>query len=256
ICDLQGRIVSMANFVAGGKATFDRDRHGTAIAGVIAAKANNDIGIFGVAPEADLMALKACWHGSGTPQSALCSSWTIARAVDFALQEGARILNFSLAGPADPLLERLLRQALLQDVIAVAATFQPQGQHGDIGFPASLEHVIAVVSSDPQGHAHRPASVANHGVLAAPGVEILTTTPQQTYDFLSGSSLAAAHVSGIAALLLEDHPRLTPARVRSLLQTTSRSIRNPDTQPNTMLGIVDACAALRQLESVSFCPAS
>ncbi|ETW99285.1 MAG: hypothetical protein ETSY1_15585 [Candidatus Entotheonella factor] len=254
--DLQGRIVTMANFVAGGKASFDRDRHGTAIAGVIAAKANNDIGIFGVAPEADLMALKACWHGSGTSQSALCSSWTLARAVDFALQEGARILNLSLAGPTDPLLDRLLRQALSQDVIAVAATLPPQRQRGDIGFPASLDHVIAVVSSDPQGHARRPASAADNTVLAAPGVDILTTTPQQTYDFLSGSSLAAAHVSGIAALLLEDHPSPTPVRVRALLQATSRPARNAGAPPSATLGIVDACAALRRLESVSSCPAS
>ncbi len=254
--DLQGRIVTMANFVAGGKASFDRDRHGTAVAGVIAAKANNAIGIFGVAPEADLMALKACWHDSDTSRSALCSSWTLARAVDFALQHGARILNFSLAGPVDPLLERLLHQALSQDVVAVAATLPWQGQRGEMGFPASMAQVIAVISSDPQGHARSPTPVQDQAILAAPGVEILTTTPQQTYDFLSGSSLAAAHVSGIAALILEDHPHLTPARVRALLHATSQPIGNTGAQPQAIFGIVDACAALQQLASISSCPTS
>lgn len=119
-----------------------------------------------------------------------------------------------------------------------------------------MDDVIAVVSSDVQGHARRPVSTADNAVLAAPGIEILTTTPQQTYDFLSGSSLAAAHVSGIAALLLEHHPSLTPARVRSLLQATSRSIGNSDAQPKAVLGIVNACAALKRLKSVSSCPAS
>ncbi len=254
--DLQGRIATMANFVAGGKASFDRDRHGTAVAGVIAAKANNDIGIFGVAPEADLMALKACWHGSSPSEPALCSSWTIAHAVDFALQNGAQVLNFSLAGPTDPLLERLLAQALSQGVITVAATLQRPG--GEMGFPASRDGVIAVVSSDLQGRAHALAFGADQSVVAAPGVEIITTTPQRAYDFLSGSSLAAAHVSGIAALMLEDHPNLPPARVRSLLQATSQPIDNAGAQPKTktVVGIVDACAALQRLDAASFCPAS
>ncbi len=251
--DLQGRIVVKANFVAGGKASFDQDRHGTAVAGVIAARANNDIGIFGVAPEADLIALKACWHGSGASRQAFCSSWTIARAVDFALRQGTKVLNFSLAGPPDRLFERLLTQALSQGTVVVAAALQ---QQPNIGFPASMDRVIAIISSDNQGRASLPASGANSPVLAAPGVEILTTAPQQTYDFLSGSSLAAAHVSGVAALLLEHHPSLTPARVRSVLQTTARPIGTPGGEPKMRLGIVDACAALKQLQAVPSCPAS
>ncbi len=251
--DLQGRIVGTANFVTGGKASFDRDRHGTAVAGIIAARADNDIGIFGVAPEAELIALKACWHGSGDSRQALCSSWTIARAVDFALRQGIKVLNFSLAGPPDRLLQRLLTRALSQGIVVVAATFQ---QQPNIGFPASMDRVIAVVSSDHQGRARLTAPSADNTVLAAPGVDILTTAPQQTYDFLSGSSLAAAHVSGIAALLLEHHPSLTPTRVRSVLQTTARPIETPGGQPETRLGIVDACAALKQLQAVPTCPAS
>lgn len=256
--DLQGRILTMANFVAGGKASFDRDRHGTAVAGVIAAKANNDIGIFGVAPDADLMALKACWHGADSSQPALCSSWTIARAVDFALQHRAHILNFSLAGPADPLLKRILTQAMAQGVVAIAATFeqsgqQPGAQRERVGFPASMDKVIAVVASNPQGQAQSPASAV---VLAAPGIDILTTTPQQTYDFLSGSSFAAAHVSGIAALLLEGHPNLTPTQIRTLLQKTAQPTAASPGQPNAKLGIVDACAALNRLVSIAPCPTS
>ncbi len=163
------------------------------------------------------------------------------------------MLNLSLAGPPDQLLERLLIEALSQGIIVVAATLQ---QQPNIGFPASMDQVIAVVSSDHLGQAHRPASSADSLMLAAPGVEILTTTPQQTYDFLSGSSLAAAHVSGIAALMLEHDPNLTSTRVRAVLQTTARPIDAPGGQPKTRLGIVDACAALKQLRAIPTCPAS
>jgi subtilisin family serine protease len=72
--DLQGRVIKTANFVDGGEQNFNQDSHGTAVAGVIAARADNDIGIFGVAPEADLLALKACWQRAPDAQQALCSS--------------------------------------------------------------------------------------------------------------------------------------------------------------------------------------
>jgi hypothetical protein len=90
------------------------------------------------------------------------------------------------------------------------------------GFPASLEPVIACRRSDSRGSVRVPAGLARSGLLAAPGVDVLTTAPGATYDFLSGSSLAAAHVSGIVALLLERNPRLTAADVRTLLVNTAR----------------------------------
>ena len=218
---------------------------------MIAAQANNAIGIFGVAPEADLLALKACWHRSPTSGQALCSSWTLARAVDFAIQQGARILNFSLAGPPDPLLERLLATATARGTTAVAATLNPaQG----VGFPASLETVIAVVTSDTQGQVSNPPKDAGSTLLAAPGIDIVTTLPKKTYDFLSGSSLAAAHVSGIAALLLERDPTLTPAHVQDILRTTAHPVHALESPGQITIGLVDACAALNQLVSIPSCP--
>ena len=106
--DLRGQIVKITNFVEGGERTFSRDRHGTAVIGIIAARADDGVGIFGVAPEAEVSAIKACWYPAGKNAKALCSSWTLAKAVDFAINAGAQVLNLSLSGPSDPLLARLI----------------------------------------------------------------------------------------------------------------------------------------------------
>ena len=249
--DLRERIAATANFVAGGESKFAQDRHGTAVAGVIAARADNAIGIFGVAPDAEIIALKACWHRSATFGQAWCSSWTLARAVDVAIQQRARILNLSLAGPSDPLLERLLAQAASHGITVVAATL-PAPQ--ELGFPAMLETVIAVVASDLQKQVTHAPTASRAALLAAPGVDIVTTAPKQTYDFLSGSSLAAAHVSGIVALLLERDPTLSPTAIQRLLQTTARPLQALASPSATAIGLVDACTALRQLLPDLSCP--
>jgi subtilisin family serine protease len=242
--DLHGRVVTTANFVEGGEQSFTQDSHGTAVVGIIAARADNDIGIFGIAPEAEILALKACWQRTATAQQAVCSSWTLAKAIDFAILAEARILNFSLAGPSDALMARLLTKAAERGITVIAATLE---EEQDPGFPASLDTVIAVFSSDTQGHVRLAIAVPPASRLAAPGVDILTTTPQRSYDFLSGSSLAAAHVTGIAALLLEQNPSLSPDQLSALFQATSRPVPGTaGTSPRTV-GIIDACNALRTL---------
>src|SRR5262252_4344042 len=190
--DLRGQVVATANFVDGGDQTFSQDRHGTAVAGVIAARADNGTGIFGIAPGAPLIAVKACWQRTASDRQAVCSSWSLAKALDFVLHGRAQVLNLSLGGPADPLLTRLLMAAMTQGITVVAATLEASTQGP--GFPASLEGVMAVRASDPAGQVHGDMHGSPRPALAAPGIDILTTVPTDTYDFLSGSSLAAAHV--------------------------------------------------------------
>lgn len=252
--DLQGRVVQTVNFVDGGEQSFAQDGHGTAVAGVIAASANNGTGIFGIAPEADMIAIKACWHPTLRAREALCSSWTIAKAVDFAIAANAQVLNMSLAGPGDPLIARLITAAGEKGMTVVAATLEDDARAP--GFPASLRGVIAAVACDVQGKIRRRAVAPGVAFLAAPGVEILTTTPGGAYDFLSGSSLAAAHVSGLAALLLEHNPRLSPAQVYDVLRATAQpAVVSGNPAPSTV-GIVDACNALEKLLGIPACSAS
>jgi len=225
--DLSGQIALEQNFVEASPNSRD-DIHGTAVAGVIAAAADNRKGIVGVAPGARLFALKACWPVAPQKSDALCDSLTLALALDKAIALKTRIINLSLAGRPDPLVERLVKKALEQNAIVVASAGEPKEDY----FPASIPGVIAVKAAD---------GANKRGEIAAPGQEILTTLPNASYNFMSGSSFAAAHVSGLIALLLELKPRLNSAQITAALQ---------DPLPPSGL---DVCATLAKLGEGSRC---
>jgi len=207
--DLKGQIRDVHNLVDDDASAFDRDHHGTEVAGIIGAIADNHIGIVGMAPKATLSVYKACWYPPDSDAGAHCNSFTLAKALAAVMDTNARIVNLSLGGPADPLLSRLMQRVLEHHV--VIAALPPDG-HLD-GFPANVPGVIVVNSS---GSAMDPP-----GVLNAPGNDILTTQPDGGYDFTSGSSMAAAQVSGIAALLMSLDPALDGRAIHDLLTRTS-----------------------------------
>ena len=248
--DLRGRIVKVANFVEGGEKSFAQDRHGTAVAGIIGARANDGVGTFGIAPDAELLAAKACWYPQANNGAALCSSWTLAKALDFAIISDSHVINMSLSGPTDSLLERLLRAAESRGIIVVAAAAQDADAPG---FPALMNGVTAVIASNSKAEVQVPVWATDKVLLAAPGIEILTTAPRESYDFLSGSSLAAAHVTGVVALLLEHRPRLTQSELWTLLTATARPVVIPVGTTMAVVGVVDVCAALGKLLGQSDC---
>lgn len=243
--DLKGRLSKTANFVDGGDRSFTQDRHGTAVAGVIGARANDGIGIYGIAPDAEISVFKACWYADQADAKARCSSWSLAKALDAAINSETRVINLSLAGPHDELLSKLLESAHTRGINIVAAALEKQAQPG---FPADLPLAIPVISTEPNGQLTTPNWLPQYpGTVAAPGAEILTTVPREGYDFVSGSSLAAAHVSGIIALLLELKPELSPQQVKELLQSNGGS---KDAVPRHVL---DACAILQALGTGDGC---
>jgi hypothetical protein len=230
--DLAGQISVAKNFVD--QSPYAAEAHGTAVAGIIAARADNGIGIAGVAPEARLMALRACWQADAT---ATCNSFTLAKALQFALAHGATVINLSVTGPQDKLLYMLLDAALLQGVSVVGAV-DPQTPGG--GFPASHPGVIAV-SSDNADDSSDPAQA-----VTAPGRDVPTTLPQGRWGFVDGSSFAAAHVSGLVALLQQISPSLTPEQMRALLLIASGS---HDRQPHR----IDTCAVMARAAQACLC---
>ncbi|MGH8170845.1 MAG: S8 family peptidase, partial [Steroidobacteraceae bacterium] len=119
--DLRGRIIERRDFTASDGVDFASDRHGTQIAGVIAATPDGGLGLLGVAPASRLIALKACWPLQQNPAEAACNSFTLAQALQAAITDRADIVNLSLAGPPDPLLARLIRYGMRQGIIYVGA---------------------------------------------------------------------------------------------------------------------------------------
>ena len=223
--DLAGRIAGQRDFVGANDTAIVPERHGTEVAGVISAVANNHLGIVGIAPDARLYAYRACWAIEPGASAARCNSFTLALALGAAIASKARIINLSLGGPRDPLLEELLDVALRRGTVVVGAV--PPDRRMD-GFPVGVPGVIAVsAAEDP-----RPDAPA----LAAPGRDILTLEPGGTFDYASGSSLATAQVSGALALLLALKPKQDAGALYALLNRTQSGGAS-----------IDVCAAVASL---------
>jgi subtilisin family serine protease len=223
--DLEGQVALKENFVEG-RGDLP-EIHGTAVAGIIAARADNGVGIAGVAPDARLLALRACWEQSS--QATLCTSLSLAMALHFAITHDADIINLSLSGPPDRLLAGLLDVALSRRISVVSAVDRsvPDG-----GFPASHAGVVAV--SDDDGGSALP------GTLVAPGRDVPTTLPGARWNLVSGTSYAAAHVAGLFALVRERLPaNAAPPSIASIV-----------TFPG---GEIDACATLARASGTDPC---
>jgi subtilisin family serine protease len=235
--DLAGRTQLTRNYIDDDAREFRNDRHGTQVAGLIAAAANNGIGIVGVAPDVRLLAYKACWQPSPT-SAGRCNSFTLAQALADALSARAQVINLSLVGPSDALLEALVGKATAAGVIVVGAV----SNDPRFGFPAKLPQVLPVAEAE-------SAPEKTEGILLAPARDIVTLVPNGHYDFASGSSLATAQVTGVVALLLARNQKLGVEKLRTLLaRTTARH----DTTRGPYLS-VNACAALAQLVPSAVC---
>jgi hypothetical protein len=237
--DLARSIAGAQNFVDSDSAQFRRDRHGTEVAGVIAAVANNHEGIVGVAPAARLLILKACWQARPDADAASCNSFTLARALVAALDAHAQIVNLSLTGPQDALLSGLIREGLRRGVLFVGAADQEESTPSLLRQPGTIE-----VTSSEKGV--RSTSLLLH----APGREILTLMPGGHYDFATGDSIATAEVTGVLALLVAKDRSLSASDAYRVLHDTSVE------SDAALNGHVDACAALAALMSGGSCGAA
>ncbi len=226
--ELSGSIIYSHNFVAHDLESFDQDEHGTAVAGVIGSAANNQLGIVGVAPDVQLMVFKAC-HQEVASRRTSCDSVSIIKALIDVLVQKPDIVNLSLSGPRDVIIERLLKSAYQSGMVLVGAV--DESRLPGISFPANLDEVIAVGTSINLG------SYFGDMVLA-PGTDMLTTAPGAAYGFKSGSSMATAYVSGIVALMKERMPSLTSEQIHLFLRESSRNDEN-------QLPVVDMCMAVK-----------
>lgn len=220
--DLVARVAKQQDFV---NAAFSHpgESHGTAIAGIIAANATNGTGISGVAPEVTLLGLRACWQEGSLGR---CNSFSLARALNVAVLADVDIVNMSLGGPPDALLGELVQTAIGKGIVIVAAA----GETDALPFPASVPGVIAV---GPAQHA-----------ISAPSIDVLSTAPGDRYRYVSGSSVASAHVAGVAALMRAVSPKLPPEEL-------GRALREAVVTRNEG-GMLDACRALETVAGRTF----
>jgi subtilisin family serine protease len=211
--------------------------HGTGMAGAIAAH----VKLVGIAPEARLLALDALKYD--TAGAAKGTSIDIVTALDMAGKRGARVVNLSFAGPRDELMARALRALRLRGAVLVAAAGN-EGPKAKPLYPAAHPDVIAVTATGPDDALYTQANIGAQIAIAAPGVEVMVPAPGGTYQVLSGTSLASAHVSGVAALMVQGHPELTPAQVREALVRTARDLGKPGRDDFYGAGLIDAAAAV------------
>ena len=212
--DLAGAVVEQ--FDAAGR----RDRphvHGTGMAGAIAARRK----LMGVAPGARILAISA--FSPDANESPQATTQHIIAGLEWAIKKGARIINMSFAGPYDPMLQLALKNARERGVVLIAAA-------GNLGskspplYPAADPNVIAVTATDADDKHFSQANQGPHVAVSAPGVDVLEPAPNGGYQLTTGTSVAAAHVSGVAALLIERDPSLDPVAIHEILTVSAKDL--------------------------------
>jgi subtilisin family serine protease len=237
--DLKGAIVS--SFDAAGGKDAGPDFHGTAVAGIIRARGI----VEGVAPQAKIMAVRAFRVAArGAPPQT--SSDVLLTAVDWAVANGARVLNLSFVGPRDPAVEALLAAAQQKRVVVVAAAGNG-GPWAAPAYPAAYAGVIAVTAVDEADRRYKHANRGTYIAVAAPGVDILAPVERGGHSFLSGTSFAAAYVSGIAALLLERDGNLDPAALATLIASGADDLGPAGRDEDFGAGRVNALSSLQAM---------
>jgi hypothetical protein len=210
--DLRGRVVAGWNALAGTSNTADDNGHGTRVAGIIAARGNNGIGLAGYCWNCSIMPVKVlAANGQGSGQA-------IAAGISWAAAHGATVINMSFTlDQADSLVATAVAGAVARGAIVVGAAGNVGGS--DAHYPGDLPGVISVGGVDPSNALYPWSTYGTWTSVAAPGCN-QTTAPGNNFDDFCGSSSAAAGVSGLVALAASDAPRAI-RRLAKLLASTS-----------------------------------
>lgn len=232
--ELKANIIKPYNAVTG-RSTIHPDEHGTHVSGIIAAE-RNKTGIIGVAPNVKVIPINVFKNDEA-------DLFTIIDGIEYAVSEGANIINLSLTmNDYTSALNSTIQAAHKKGVLIIAAagnenTKKPQ-------YPAALKNVIAVSATTP---GDKRASFSNYGSyidISAPGMGIYSTIPNNSYGYLDGTSMATPIVSGVAALILSKNPFLTPAEIESILKKSSKDLGEKGKDSYFGYGRVDAYNAL------------
>ena len=215
------------------------DPHGTAVAGIITAHG----AIEGVAPEAKLLDVRVFEPETGGV-GLVASTMALLRGLQWSTDTHARIVNLSLAGPRDALMGEAIAAMIAKEIVVVAAAGNA-GASAPNAYPAAFADVIAVTATDSRDALYTSANHGSYIAVAAPGVDVMAPALFDAYQMNSGTSFAAAHVSGVIALMLEHDPKLSNQKVRAVLQSSAKDLGPPGTDDQFGAGRVNALAVLQ-----------
>jgi len=245
--DLKSRIEPGGyNFYANDSILNDIHGHGTMVSGVIAAESGNGKGITGVAGPYDvsILPLKVSDTGSLTLSNLI-------KAIDYAVDKKVDVLNLSLGGSKYSVLEnKAIQRAIRADIVVVAAAGNEALKGNNLSYPASYDHVISVGAID-ENNERSSFSNYNHLIdLVAPGERIYTTTPNDSYVAVHGTSFSAPIVAGTVAMMKGLDPNLSIDEIDSLLKTTAKDHGVPGPDPFYGAGVLDIERLIEQLGSL------
>ena len=241
--EFAGRILPGYDFVNNDSAPNDDYGHGTHVAGIAAAGANNGIGMVGVCPLCSIIPVKVLNESNQ-------GTWaTVTAGIVFAVDAGANVINLSLGGPSSSqTVEDAVRYAAAHNVLVVAAVGNSRSNAPF--YPAALDDVVGVAATR---NDDTRWSLSNFGYfveLSAPGYAVYSTyndlnNSYSGYNYMSGTSMASPHVAGLAGLLFSQNPALTIAQVRWLMTSTAVDLGDPGRDDYFGYGRIDAFAALQ-----------
>jgi subtilisin family serine protease len=225
--------------VVDGSTAVPPETHGTVIASILVGQGP----LVGVAPKADLVAVRAFHEVDSKVGAAESSSFLLSLGIETAIKHGARIINLSLTGPQDRLVAQMVNEALMHKVSVIAAAGN-EGPKADPAYPAAQDGVIAVTATDQKDRIYKRANQGDYISVAAPGVDILGAKPGGAYDFFSGTSMATGYVTGLATLLLSSHANLTVTQLRQIVEGSAVDLGAPARDPAFGAGRIDAASAI------------
>lgn len=213
--------------------------HGTAIAGILSGNGK----VKGIVPDSHIIAVEAFRSSRKNRYKGRSSSYHIVSALDLAAQQQPHIINMSLTGPKDSLLNRAIHELHNNGILIVAAAGNG-GKQAKPAYPAAYENVLAVTATDSADLLYDQANRGDYIFISAPGVNIFTASAKRGYGLNSGTSFAAAHLTGLIALLMDKNPKLDSAAVIELLRATSIDLGTPGRDPEYGVGRINAVTLL------------
>jgi len=207
--------------------------HGTAIAALLVGRPGSQTP--GLLPNARLVAVDAFYRDGGTADRTDVTS--LVAAIEALAERGVRVMNMSLSGPANAMLQQAIEAAQAKGIVITAAAGH-NGAGGDPSYPAAYPGVVAVTAVDQKLNVYRRATQGRYVDLSAPGVNVWTASAQGSGAVRTGTSYAVPFVSAAAGLLLAANPELDTKVVQSRLEEHTRDLGKPGWDPTFGFGLI------------------